>query len=101
MRLRSTRDGQMRFEPRHARNWRRLGRYCRCGVRWPCPDRYLPSTIAPYLHNTPDPRPKPADRPSNQSPQWDRGPRWNHPTEYVWVADLLTRGQRARVNGAH
>ncbi|MGK5445265.1 hypothetical protein ACSNN7_26055 [Micromonospora sp. URMC 105] len=25
--------------PRHRRNWWRWGRYCTCGLRWPCPDR--------------------------------------------------------------
>ncbi|SCF20421.1 hypothetical protein GA0070216_106237 [Micromonospora matsumotoense] len=25
--------------PRHRRDWSRWGRYCTCGLRWPCPDR--------------------------------------------------------------
>ncbi|MEQ4300957.1 hypothetical protein ABNF97_06120 [Plantactinospora sp. B6F1] len=53
---------------RHRRDWRRLWRYCRCGLRWRCPDRLA---AAPP---TPVPPPPPAARPAratNQRRGWD------------------------------
>ncbi|MDG4791663.1 hypothetical protein O7626_38210 [Micromonospora sp. WMMD1102] len=32
---------------RHRRDWRRLWRYCRCGLRWRCPDRLVSTPLTP------------------------------------------------------
>lgn len=88
--------GRLRFAPLHRRDWRRFWRYCRCGLRWACPDRFTPEppplgvlpapatvpTVPPPAPPppdaiparpviTPDPTPVPtgARRP-NQRPAW-------------------------------
>jgi hypothetical protein len=35
------------LRPRHHRNWRKLGRRCACGLRWPCIDRNTNSLQVP------------------------------------------------------
>nr|MDT0661443.1 hypothetical protein [Micromonospora sp. DSM 115978] len=32
----------------HCRLWSRWGRYCRCGLHWPCPDRPGSPLEPPY-----------------------------------------------------
>lgn len=58
------RSRPIRFAPRHRRDWRRLWRYCRCGLRWPCPDRFASDLASAYLPPAPaavpaGPRPSP------------------------------------------
>ncbi|WKU04674.1 hypothetical protein [Micromonospora sp. HUAS LYJ1] len=76
------------MSPRHRRNWSRWGRYCTCGLRWPCPDR---------LAGVPRREPPPATLPA------PRHHLWNGPTAVHWVsaAGLITRGQAYRANGGH
>ncbi|MEU5939260.1 hypothetical protein ABZ807_08705 [Micromonospora sp. NPDC047548] len=73
--------------PRHRRDWSRWGRYCTCGLRWPCPDRH---TVVP------EEAPPPA-RPALPTP---RNRLWNGPTAVHWVgaAGLITRGQAYRAD---
>lgn len=58
----------IRYAPTHRPEWRRLWRYCRCGLRWPCPDRHYPGPVVPPypmgLGNLPHPRERvlPANR---------------------------------------
>ncbi|GIG86049.1 hypothetical protein Pen02_09850 [Plantactinospora endophytica] len=42
-------------KPYHRRNWRRLWRYCRCGLRWRCPDSVdlVPMPYAPVVPPAP------------------------------------------------
>ncbi|MEN3613333.1 hypothetical protein [Plantactinospora sp. ZYX-F-223] len=75
----------VRYSPQHRRDWRRLWwRHCRCGDRWPCPDRFNPPPLVPPYPmarigaNLP-PR-FPRKRPTN------RGPTWRHlPLRPLWI----------------
>ncbi|MEH0981187.1 hypothetical protein [Micromonospora sp. CPCC 205556] len=67
--------------PRHRRDWWRWGRYCTCGLRWPCPDR-----LAGVPVGTPPP--------ANRTHRWvgAAGPR-------VDAESLDARGRAYRANG--
>ncbi|MGI5213986.1 hypothetical protein [Plantactinospora sp. CA-290183] len=113
----------IRYAPLHHRDWRRFWRYCRCGLRWRCPDRIGPG--APALGVPPRPAPvlpRPAAVPVGPPPappggvparpavprdvppppagarQRNRGPAWNAPTgsHLVGRAGRLTPAQAHR-----
>lgn len=81
-------DKPVPLAPRHRRNWTRWGRYCVCGLRWPCPDRRATVPVE-------EPPPPPPALPPH------RDDLWNAPTAVHWVgaANLVTRGQAYRANG--
>jgi hypothetical protein len=35
------------YAPQHRPVWRRFRRWCTCGLRWPCPDRFTGHASAP------------------------------------------------------
>jgi hypothetical protein len=76
MRHRNPRPDQLAQS--HRRDWRRLWRYCRCGLRWPCLDRNSPAPGEPRVIGTATP----------PLPAWAAAPTANYGPM------LLTRGQQ-------
>ncbi|MEO3747177.1 hypothetical protein [Plantactinospora sp. B5E13] len=88
----------------HRRDWRRLWRYCWCGLRWTCPD------VAPVVPMPFNPDPGGArnqrtvhDRPAANGPAgsrgWNQRSAWNGPTWFghrVGRAGALTPAQHSR-----
>lgn len=67
----------VRYAPQHRRVWRRFRRWCTCGLRWPCPDRYTARAVV-------------------------SAPQWSAPTDvypFVGQAPNLTPAARWRANG--
>lgn len=76
---------------RHRRDWRRLWRYCRCGLRWGCPDWEAVTALAPS--------PSPEARPAGTQVAPDRPPRIRTRNQrYAW--DDSTGHLPARVDPA-
>ncbi|MBE1486815.1 hypothetical protein H4W31_002453 [Plantactinospora soyae] len=64
---------------RHRRDWRRLWRYCRCGLRWGCPDWEAVAALAPI------PPPSPQARPADPQVAPDRPTRLRSRNQrYAW-----------------
>lgn len=102
---RRTREG-VTWWPRHRRDWRRWWRYCRCGLRWRCPDLVgttpmpFPPTVAeqPAIGRVKMPnalRAFPTPWPRNERP-W-----WNSPSgiHQIGRAGRLTPAQAHRARG--
>nr|MDT0659911.1 hypothetical protein [Micromonospora sp. DSM 115978] len=70
--------------PAHHRDWRKLWRYCRCGLRWRCPDS-LPGVPMPF------PPPPPERTPNQRRSPWrtsadNRSRRYGHlPHRPLWI----------------
>ncbi|SDX90367.1 hypothetical protein SAMN05444365_10110 [Micromonospora pattaloongensis] len=82
----------IRYAPHHRRDWRRFGRRCICGLRWPCPDRiYRPRLSRRTVAAVDD----------ELSERIRRATAWNAPTiAYPRVGDpgRLTPAQEFRAN---
>jgi hypothetical protein len=83
--MRNQRRALVPLAPTHNRDWRRFWRYCRCGLRWRCPDSYPPEVRMPYpAHPRPLPEVTPkahwpgaGRRPMNRGPHFPEIPKLN------------------------